>query len=502
MATAPGGDARMNAAAGAPPGVLRRDRDAAWLGGVAAGIARRFGIDVSLVRLAFVVAAAAGGVGFAAYGLGWLLIPAGDSRPARVRIRSGRAAVEVALGTGLLLIAALLAFRAIGIWFSDAIVWPLVLIAAGGALIWRQSLGGPDSPDAEAIRGHAARPGSPAGATTARPRPERTGAATPAGRVAPTTAAPAGRVEPTTARPAGRAEPTAAATPAGRVERTALPAGSVAPGGAASTAGAAQRAAAEGRRAAIAVSRTGLGILLVVAAGIVFLQTTGALSAARDVLLAVVAAVVVLGVIFAPWIVRLVRSLTQERAERIRSQERAEVAAHLHDSVLQTLAMMQRRAGDPGEVAALARRQERELRAWLAGRPAPGQSARLAGALEAAAAEVEESHGVPVEVVVVGDRELDAGHEAVVAAAREAMTNAAKFGGGSPVDVYAESGNARTQVFVRDRGPGFDPDAVPADRRGVRESIMGRMKRHGGRARVTSEPGEGTEVEILLEARE
>jgi signal transduction histidine kinase len=248
-----------------------------------------------------------------------------------------------------------------------------------------------------------------------------------------------------------------------------------------------------------AASRTGLGIALVVAAGIVFLQATGALGAARDVLFAVIAVVVVLGVILAPWIVRLVRSLTEERAARIRSQERAEVAAHLHDSVLQTLAMVQRRASDPAEVAALARRQERELRAWLSDRPAPGQSARLAGALEAAAAEVEEQHGVPVEVVVVGDQDLDPAHEAVVAAAREAMTNAAKFGGGSPVDVYAESSDSRTQVFVRDRGPGFDPGAVPADRRGVRESIVGRMRRHGGRARVTSSAGSGTEVEIVLE---
>jgi signal transduction histidine kinase len=115
---------------------------------------------------------------------------------------------------------------------------------------------------------------------------------------------------------------------------------------------------------------------------------------------------------------------------------------------------------------------------------------------------VEESHGVPVEVVVVGDRELDAGHEAVVAAAREAMTNAAKFGGGSPVDVYAESADSRTHVFVRDRGPGFDSGAVPPDRRGVRESIVGRMERHGGRARITSAPGSGTEVEIVLEERE
>jgi signal transduction histidine kinase len=395
--------------------ILRRDRDEAWLGGVAAGIARRFGVDVSLVRLAFVIATAAGGVGAAAYALGWLLVPAGGTGPARVRLRTGRAAVEVALGTGLLLVAVLLTFRELGLWFSDAVVWPLVLIAAGGVLIWRQSMEGP----------------APA-------RPERP-----------------------------REEPPLD----------------------------------EGRRAAAAISRTGVGIALVVAAGLVFLQATGALGAARDVLLGVVAVVVVLGVIFAPWVARLVRSLTQERAERIRSQERAEVAAHLHDSVLQTLAMVQRRAADPGEVASLARRQERELRAWLAGRPAPGQAGRLAGALEGAAAEVEEQHGVPVEVVVVGDRDLDQPHEAVVAAAREAMTNAAKFGAGSPVDVYAEAGDSQTQVFVRDRGPGFDPDAVPDDRRGVRESIVGRMERHGGRARVTSAPGSGTEVEIVLEER-
>jgi signal transduction histidine kinase len=426
--------------------LLRRDRKAGWLGGVAAGIARRYGIDVSLVRLAFVVATAAGGAGIAAYALGWLLIPAGDSGNSRVRIRTGRAAVEVALGTGLLLLAVLLTFRALGIWFSDAVVWPLVLIASGGALIWRQSMGG----------------------TPRRPAGERPAA---------------GVVRPSAAR-AG-----AAGAAAGSRPRAPAPAR-------------AEVAVADGRRTVAAISRTGLGIALVVAAGFVFLQATGALGAARDVLLALLVAVVVLGVILAPWIARLVRSLTQERAERIRSQERAEVAAHLHDSVLQTLAMVQRRAADPNEVAALARRQERELRAWLADRPAPGQAARLAAALEAAAAEVEESHGVPVEVVVVGDRDLDARHEAVVAAAREAMTNAAKFGGGSPVDVYAESSDSRTQVFVRDRGPGFDTDAVPPDRRGVRESIVGRMERNGGRGRITSSPGAGTEVELVLEERQ
>ena len=157
---------------------------------------------------------------------------------------------------------------------------------------------------------------------------------------------------------------------------------------------------------------------------------------------------------------------------------------------------MQKRADDPRAVAALARTQERELRAWLAGRE--GDHDRLAAALEAVAGEVERAHGVPVEIVVVGDRALDGRGEALVAAAREAMVNAAKFGGGSPVDVYAEASDDALQVFVRDRGPGFDPAAVPEDRRGVRESIVGRMARHGGRAAIHSAPGAGTEVELTL----
>jgi signal transduction histidine kinase len=402
---------------------MRRDRAAGWLGGVCAGIARRYGIDAALVRVAFVIATAAGGLGIFLYALGWLVIPAGESERRR-RLPTGRGAIEVAAGTGLLLMSVLLGFRELGIWFSDAVVWPIVLVASGGALIWR-------------------------GSATAAPEPE---------------------------------EPATAPLFRGETEDRAAAAPTV-------------------RRAAVAMSRTGVGIALVIAAAFVFLQASGALSAARDVILAVIAVVVVLGVIFAPWIVRLVRSLTEERAQRIRSQERAEMAAHLHDSVLQTLALVQRRSTDPQEVAALARRQERELRAWLAERPAPGQAASLAPALEAAAAEVEERHGVPVEVVVVGERELDSNLEALVAAAREAMTNAAKFGAGSPVDVYAESNSDTVHVYVRDRGPGFDPAVLPPDRHGVRESIVGRMERHGGRARIASDPETGTEVELELPAR-
>jgi signal transduction histidine kinase len=173
------------------------------------------------------------------------------------------------------------------------------------------------------------------------------------------------------------------------------------------------------------------------------------------------------------------------------------VAAHLHDSVLQTLALVQR-SSDPQQVAALARRQERELRAWLdGGRPDPGES--LASSLEAAAAEVEETHGVPIDVVAVGDARVDERGAALVAATREALVNAAKFAGGALVQLYAEVGEERTEVFVRDRGPGFDPAAVPEDRRGLRESIVGRMDRHGGRAVVHSSPGAGTEVELVIE---
>jgi signal transduction histidine kinase len=247
-----------------------------------------------------------------------------------------------------------------------------------------------------------------------------------------------------------------------------------------------------------ALGPAAIGATLVIAAALVFLWLNDALAPARDVILAVLVVVAALTLILAPWWLRLVRGLAAERAERIRSQERAELAAHLHDSVLQTLALVQKRAGDPRAVAHLARRQERELRAWLDGvRPDPGES--LAGSLEAAAAEVEETHGVPIDVVTVGDAPVDDRGTALVAAAREALVNAAKFAGGAPVQLYAEVGADRTEVFVRDRGPGFDPAAVPEDRRGLRESILGRMDRHCGRAVVHAAPGAGTEVELVIE---
>jgi signal transduction histidine kinase len=413
----------------APRRTLQRDPAHGYVAGVCASLARELGIDPLIVRVGFVAATLAGGFGIAVYVLAWALLPAASTRTGQlpVRLLGGRAAIEVGAGVGLLLVAVLLTFRELGLWVSDAVTWPLVLVAAGGALIWRQSLGAPGS---------------------------------------------------------GTAAPDAAGTPG--------PAD--APGAAA-----APRAAGMAPRAADA-SRTGLGVALVIAAGFVFLQATGSLSAARDVLLATIVVVVAIGVIFAPWVMRLVRSLTAERSERIRSQERAEMAAHLHDSVLQTLALVQKRAENPREVATLARRQERELRAWL-NRRAQDEAGeqRFERALEAAAEEIERAHGIAIEVVAVGETELDDAGAAVVAAAREAMQNAAKFGGGAPVDVYAEASGSRIEVFVRDRGPGFDLATVPDDRRGVRESIVGRMNRHGGRAEVRSSPGAGTEVELVLE---
>jgi signal transduction histidine kinase len=299
--------------------------------------------------------------------------------------------------------------RELGIWFSDALVWPVVLAATGTALIWHRS-------------------------TAARQRTTRL------------------RGLPRPPEPVTR-------------------------------------------------GRAVLGAALVVGAALLFLLWTDALGAAREVVLVLLAVLVALALILTPLWWRLAKSLAEERAARIRSQERAELAAHLHDSVLQTLALVQRRADDPRAVSTLARRQERELRAWLSGTPEPGPHESIAAALRAAAAEGEEAHGVAIEVVAVGDARLDGSGEAVVAAAREALVNAAKFAGDAPIAVYAEADDARLHVYVRDRGPGFDVAAVPADRRGLRESVVGRMERVGGKAAVTSSPGEGAEIELLVERR-
>jgi signal transduction histidine kinase len=386
-------------------GSVRRDPANGVVAGVCAGFAARLGIDPLLLRIGFLLTLLAGGVGIPLYAVAWVIVPAeGPERPVVARLMSRSDTWLVGAGLGCLALAAILLLRQWGLWFfSGNVVWPLVLAAAGGGLIWRQS------------QAPAEREGGGPPRTLRLPRP--------------------------------------------------------------------------------AANRAGVGAALVVGGALIFLWLNDALAAASDVLLPVVVIFVAAAIILAPWWLRLVRGLATERAERIRSQERAEVAAHLHDSVLQTLALVQRRADDPREVAALARRQERELRAWLNdSRP----SGTFAAALDAAASEVEGDHHVPIEVVTVGDAPLDDRAAALVAAVREALVNASKFAGPEPIAVYAEVEDGRFEVFVRDRGPGFDPEAVPDDRRGVRDSIVGRMQRHGGTATVHSRPGQGTEVELVL----
>lgn len=221
-----------------------------------------------------------------------------------------------------------------------------------------------------------------------------------------------------------------------------------------------------------------------------------------DSLVVVLVAIVIaagVGLVAFPSLARIGRELDVERQDRVRADERARVAAHLHDSVLQTLALIQRHADDPARTAQLARQQERELRQWLYGTPAT-MATRLGPALEAMAAEVDAAHGVPVTVIAVGDTtDVDQARvEPLVAAAREAAVNAAKHSGAPRIDVFAERLPDRIEVFVRDTGTGFDLDTVPADRRGLADSIRGRMQRAGGSATVHSSPGAGTEVELVL----
>ncbi|MGP3973256.1 PspC domain-containing protein [Streptomyces sp. 8N114] len=256
----------------------------------------------------------------------------------------------------------------------------------------------------------------------------------------------------------------------------------------------------------IARSAAGVALVAVGVTGIVVVQ--GSVSHLGSVLQAALAVLVGIALMAGPYLVRMMQDLSEERLMRIRAQERAEVAAHVHDSVLHTLTLIQRNADKPREVARLARAQERELRAWLY-KPADASGAAaeeedepktLAEGVKATAAEVEDHHGVPVEVVCVGDCPLDEALGAQLQAAREAMVNAAKYGGeGGAVQVFAEVEGRTVFISVRDRGPGFDPDAVPEDRMGVRESIVGRMRRNGGTARLRTAPGEGTEVELEME---
>jgi signal transduction histidine kinase len=387
------------------------------VGGVLAGIGARTGIDPDVLRVGFIVAAvASGGLALLAYLVAWAALPAEGSASSALalpgRLPKVRGDWRVAAGVSLLTLSALLAFRELGIWWSDALVWPLVLAAFGAAVLWERSR-------------------------------------------ASGTEGPPARIE-------------AAPSPPSPL-RLAGP------------------------------YRGVFGVLLVIGAALLFLSSNNILGGLRDAALTAVVVVVAIALILAPFLWRLGRNLASERAERIRSQERAELAAHLHDSVLQTLTLVQKRAHDPREVAALARRQERELRDWLGGDGRRSSEESFARALQTVAEKIEDDHRVAIDVVVVGDCDLDEGIEAVLGAAHEALLNAAKHAPEpGPIRVYAEVGDTDVEVYVRDRGPGFTLDAVPDDRRGVRESILGRMKRGGGSAEVRSIPGGGTEVGLII----
>ena len=240
-----------------------------------------------------------------------------------------------------------------------------------------------------------------------------------------------------------------------------------------------------------------VGVALLIGGLAVFSSLVGTVLEIGSVILAVALTGLGIFIAFGPWVRRLVSDLAKERSERIRQEERAEMAAHLHDSVLQTLALIQR-SNDPSRMAILARHQESELRDWLYGAAPLDGVDRVSTALKSAAARVEEEYQIPIEVVTVGDHSLEEPARSLVAAASEAMVNAAKHSGAERLSLFFEAGEGSMSVFVTDQGNGFDPGSVGPDRKGIAESIRGRMERVGGSVEILSEPGEGTEVILTM----
>ncbi|MFM9429279.1 PspC domain-containing protein [Arthrobacter sp. MP_2.3] len=453
----------MTTAASRPPLVRGGDR---VIAGVCAGLALHLGWPVKMVRIGMVIAALAGGAGIAFYAWLWIMVPTADESAKR---NARRPASPIAPAV------------------SEPYPGP-----NAGALQWR--------PAAATFPGAAAA-GAAAGSPAAGPD-TAVGANPPAsswqGRV---TAMRYGKEI-----LLGAALLLAAGILIARLLGVEVPLGTLIPvaailGGAAI----AWMQLDETRRAGL-VDRTkadqaggwarlAAGLALVVTGVLLMVSGSGSWEQTWLALLASVAVLGGVALVLLPWGLKFWRDLETERAGRVRATERAEIAAHLHDSVLQTLALIQRRAGNETDVVRLARAQERELRGWLY--RDPGKDAgQLSEGVKAAAAEVEDTLGNAVEVVAVGDCAMTETLEALVQAAREAMLNAARHGGGA-VSVYLEVTDGAAEVFVKDRGAGFDLDAVPTDRLGIRESIMGRMKRHGGTAGISSSP-EGTEVRLRL----
>jgi signal transduction histidine kinase len=260
--------------------------------------------------------------------------------------------------------------------------------------------------------------------------------------------------------------------------------------------GAAAGPAKPGRRSAIRLTVAGMMVF----GGAAWLATTHASLALLRPLGGVVLIIAGIVLSLGPWWLRIARDLVLERQAKVRAQERLDIASRVHDSVLQTLALIQRRADDPQKVVQLARLQERELRSWLFEGRGPDEDADMTFAAGARQIQqdVETRYGVQVEVVTVGDCELDENLNALLAAAREATVNAAKWSGASVISLFAEVEPAEVSLVVRDRGKGFDPEEVPEDRKGLAESIYGRMARRGGTAAVSTAPGEGTKVSLRM----
>jgi signal transduction histidine kinase len=397
-------------------GPLRRQRDNGLAGGVAAGIAARTGLDVTLVRAAFVLTAVFSGFGAAAYVVAWLLVPAaGQESNIAVKAMTDRRGMALIAALASLLIVLLLIGSAFGASWLNTVAWPLIITASGLVLIWRNA-----PADEQAVLRRLADPliGITSGSSRSR-----------------------------------------------------------------------------------ILARAVIAAVLLVVGLTTLLSGRPDFSALRQLGgLALVVAAILLAL--GPWWLRIARDLVVERQARIRAEERADMAARVHDSVLQTLALIQRRAGDPQQVIQLARAQERELRSWLFDGQAPGSldgpGMTLAAGIRLIQQEVEAQHGVPVEAITVGDCDLDDDLTALLAAAREATVNAVKWSGASEVSLFAEVEPTEVAVFVRDRGKGFDPAAVPSDRKGLAESIHARMARRGGSAVVRSAPGEGTEVSLRM----
>jgi signal transduction histidine kinase len=384
---------------------------------VAAGLADRTGFEVSLVRLAIVVASLVT-VGFAAmaYVVAWLLIPAaGTDGSIAGKARSDRRGIALAVGLATMLFFLIFITQLLGSGLLGTVEWPLILCTAGMVLIFR------NAPENEQARmRHLAEP--LLGLTTGRRRP----------------------------------------------------------------------------RAWVRVS---FSVVLLLAGTGVLVSGHESLRVLRP-LGGAVLVLASIAILLGPWWLGIARDLVEERRARIRAEERADMAARVHDSVLQTLAMIQRRADQPQQVIQLARAQERELRSWLFDGRAPGsldgEDMTLAAGVRQIQQEVEAQHGVAVEAVTVGDCGLDDDLAALLAAAREATVNAVKWSGADVVSLFAEVEQEAVSLFVRDRGRGFDPAGVPGDRKGLAESIHARMARRGGSATVRSAPGQGTEVSLTM----